>query len=411
MVTVQTVFKLWTKATQRTTIVSRKTKGRFASSGRLIRRLTHFFENFGEIAMKAWKTLVTLTGALALSSLATACGSDDDSGDGDGDVGDGDTGDGDTGDGDTGDGDTGDGDTGDGDMGGEGGGATCSSILEIAAATEELSSLVAAVEAAGIGSALERSDLTVFAPTNDAFADLLDGLGLEFSDLTADNLIPILTYHVAGSEVPSSAAISVAGMEDNTFATLGGTITLDLDGDDLVIDADEASATVVMADIEACNGVVHVVDAVLLPSITDIVVSQENFSGLETLIGSSDTDPTNVAVALDGPSGEGAWTLFAPNNDGVQDLIDADLGLSAEQVTTALLYHAYASESAVAAASVSTGTLTMAGGEDLDVDVDGGVTLNDATDIDKSVTTTDIYASNGIIHVIDGVLVPPSLVE
>src|SRR5690606_23687717 len=164
-------------------------------------------------------------------------------------------------------------------------------------------------------------------------------------------------------------------------------------------------------DIAACNGIVHVVDAVMLPSITDIVVSQERFSGLVTLIGASETDPTNVAVALDGPAPDGAWTLFAPENDAVQDLLDLDLGLTPAQVTTALLYHAYSAEAAVTAAiarSLDT-DITTAGGEELGVVGGDGVALFDATDASKSVIVTDIYASNGIIHVIDGVLIPPSL--
>ena len=394
--------------------------------------------------MKAIRTLITLTSCAVLTlGGAAACGGDDDStgdgdgdtvGDGDGDVtgdGDGDvTGDGDgdvTGDGDgdvTGDGDgdvTGDGDgdvtgDGDGDTGGTGGEAACLTILEAAAATEDLSSLVAAVQAAGIADSLMGEDLTVFAPTNDAFSDLLDALGLEFGDLTADNLIPILTYHVADSVVDSTTALAVAGSDENTFGTIGGTITLDVEDDSLVIDTDEAAATVVTADIQACNGVVHIIDQVLLPSITDIVVSQERFSGLETLIGLSETDPTNVAVALDGASADGAWTLFAPDNDAVQALIDADLGLTSANVTTALLYHAYSSEAAVGAATalsldtVASGTpIATAGGEPLDVVGGEGVTLIDGTDAEVSVIVTDIYAANGIIHVIDGVLIPPSL--
>lgn len=394
--------------------------------------------------MKAIRTIMTLTSCAFLALATTAaCGGDDDStGDGDGDtVGDGDgdvTGDGDgdvvgdgDGDGDVvgdgdGDGDVvgdGDGDVvgdgdgdGDGDTGGVGGGESCLTILETAAATEDLSSLVAAVQAAGIADSLTGNNLTVFAPTNAAFAELLDALDLEFGDLTADNLIPILTYHVAASEVDSATALTVAGSEENTFTTLGGTITLDIEDDSLVIDTAEAGATVVMPDVEACNGVVHVIDKVLLPSITDIVVSQERFSGLETLIGLSETDPTNVAAALDGPSADGAWTLFAPDNDAVQALVDANLGLSGANVTTALLYHAYSSETAVDAATaltldtVESGTpITTAGGEELDVVGGEGVTLIDGLDSEISVTVTDIYASNGIIHVIDGVLIPPSL--
>src|SRR5690606_19323350 len=159
------------------------------------------------------------------------------------------------------------------------------------------------------------------------------------------------------------------------------------------------------------NGIVHVVDAVMLPSITDIVVSQERFSGLLTLIGASETDPTDVAAALDGAAPDGAWTLFAPDNDAVQALLDLELGLSAAQVTTALLYHAYSAEAAVTAAIALTldTDIVTAGGEELGVVGGEGVTLSDATDTPKSVTVADIYASNGIIHVIDGVLIPPSL--
>lgn len=361
--------------------------------------------------MRLIQHIIPLASVLCLGLGAVACSSDDDdmpaegtggtSGDGDGD-------------GDATGGMSGDGD-GDATGGAGGNGEDCSTILEAAAATPELSSLVAAVQAAGLEEALAGDDLTVFAPTNDAFAALLTALELDFSDLTADNLTPILTYHVATSVVDSTAAIAVAGSDDNTFGTLGGTITLDIVDEQLVLDKDEFAGTVVTADIAACNGIVHVIDGVIVPSIADIVTTQESFSGLNTLLGlaqSSDViaDVLNgPATAVDDQLAPGGFTLFAPTNDAVAAISPVP---GAGALDDILQYHVLAGDTAVDAATALTltnATVTMVNGDDATVNGGDSVVVSGTGESEGTVTIADIYAANGIIHQIDGVLLPTSV--
>ncbi|MGD2060992.1 MAG: fasciclin domain-containing protein [Acidimicrobiia bacterium] len=141
-------------------------------------------------------------------------------------------------------------------------------IVDLAASNDDFSTLVAAVEAAGLTDALADPDatLTVFAPTNEAFAAALEALGLTAEELLADTetLTAILTYHVLG-EVVTSADIAAAGTEEIPVETLSGEELVVTVGDDGTVGFADQTATVTMADIEASNGVIHAIDAVLLP--------------------------------------------------------------------------------------------------------------------------------------------------
>lgn len=141
-------------------------------------------------------------------------------------------------------------------------------IVDVAAGNEDFSTLVAAVQAAGLEDALAdpEATLTVFAPTNAAFEAALAALGLTAEELLADTetLTTILTYHVIG-EVVTSSDIAGAGVEEIPVEPLSGeplTVTV---GDDGTVGFADQTAVVTMADIEASNGVIHVIDAVLLP--------------------------------------------------------------------------------------------------------------------------------------------------
>ena len=146
--------------------------------------------------------------------------------------------------------------------------AELGTIVDIAAGDENFSTLVAAVEAAGLTDALADPDatLTVFAPTNDAFAAALDSLGLTADDLLADTetLTSILTYHVLGSVV-TSGDIAAAGTEEIPVETLSGAELVIVVGDAGNVSFKDQSSNVITADIEASNGVIHVIDGVLLP--------------------------------------------------------------------------------------------------------------------------------------------------
>jgi uncharacterized surface protein with fasciclin (FAS1) repeats len=141
-------------------------------------------------------------------------------------------------------------------------------VLDIAAGNEDFSTLAAAVEAAGLQEALSdpAATLTVFAPTNEAFDAALASLGVTAEELLADKetLTSILTYHVLGTTV-TSTDITSAGVEEIPVDTLSGEELVAVIGEDGTVGFANQAATVTAADIEASNGVVHAVDAVLLP--------------------------------------------------------------------------------------------------------------------------------------------------
>ncbi|MFU8813353.1 MAG: fasciclin domain-containing protein [Balneolaceae bacterium] len=136
-------------------------------------------------------------------------------------------------------------------------------IVSLAADTDQLSTLVAAVEAAGLVETLKGDGpFTVFAPTNEAFAALPEGtVESLLLEENRDQLIQILTYHVIAGEVESGDLSD--GMTAETVE--GSSVSITINGDGVMVD----KANVVAADIEASNGVVHLIDAVILPGVNE----------------------------------------------------------------------------------------------------------------------------------------------
>ncbi len=135
-------------------------------------------------------------------------------------------------------------------------------IVETASAAGDFTTLVAAVEAAGLVETLQgEGPYTVFAPTDEAFAAALEDLGLTAEELLADTetLTSILTYHVVEGEVPAADVVTLDGEEVPTVN--GATVEIGVDGETVTVN----DATVVATDIFATNGVIHVIDGVLLP--------------------------------------------------------------------------------------------------------------------------------------------------
>ena len=280
-------------------------------------------------------------------------------------------------------------------------------VVDLATYSDDLSSLVAAVTKANLVETLSGDGpFTVFAPTNEAFDALFTALGISgLNDLTAEALTPILTYHVVGGNVLSSE------LKSGMVPTVSGD-SLDIAvGSDVVING---NVKVTIADIQGTNGVIHVIDAVLLPqaeqsnTIADIAASDSNFSILvEALTKAGLVD----AVA----NKDASLTVFAPTNDAFTALL-SDLGASSlddipvDQLTNILLYHVLGSK--VMSTDLSTGYFpTLATYSDnnisMYVNVDNGVTINKNT----TVTTADIEADNGVIHVVDHVILPPTVVD
>lgn len=287
------------------------------------------------------------------------------------------------------------------------------SIVDIAVNDGRFDTLVAAVVAADLADALSGGEWTVFAPTDAAFAKLgLDADNIADSFSKAE-LTDILLYHVLTSEVTSSKAKTMLG--DITMAN-GRLAGLKYFDGTLWVNDD---SKVIIADVIASNGVIHAVDTVILPpwprtaedagsgsddaaaagSIVDIAINDGRFTTLVAAVVAAD-----LADALSG----GEWTVFAPT-----DAAFAKLGLDADNIadsftkaelTDILLYHALDSEVTSEKAKTLLGDVTMANGQQAGLKYfDGSLWVND----DSRVIIPDIIASNGVIHVVDTVILGP----
>lgn len=281
------------------------------------------------------------------------------------------------------------------------------SIVDVAVANEDLSILVTALQRVGLDDDLDGDgSYTVFAPTNDAFLALLDELGASsLDDVSDSDLTDILLYHVLSGENTSSM------IESGYYSTLSAS-GIDGYGLSLFVDMDDAMinnrASIAQTDIDADNGVIHIIDKVILPmSITDHAMANSEFSALVAAVSKAE-----LVETLD--DAEGMYTVFAPTNDALATFLEEnDLTLeelSKEDLTPILLYHVL--NDAVTSSMVESGyvgTLSTAFDNNisLKVDVEEGVMLNS----EANVIATNVIATNGIIHVIDKVITPPSIVD
>ena len=273
-------------------------------------------------------------------------------------------------------------------------------VVDIIVNSEDHTLLEAAVGAAGLVDALSgEGPFTVFAPTDAAVVALTEALEITAEDLLAlPNLGDILQYHVVGAE--AYAADLTDGQMIETL--IGEDVTVSITADGVFIN----DAQVVVADLAADNGVVHVIDAVLLPptpettTVVDIIVNSEDHTLLEAAVG--------AAGLVDALSGEGPFTVFAPTDAAFEALMEA-LEVTAEQLLAypgladVLQYHVVGAEAY--AADLSDGQMieTLLG-EDVTVSITAdGVFINNA-----QVIVADLAADNGVVHVIDAVLVPPT---
>lgn len=273
-------------------------------------------------------------------------------------------------------------------------------ILEAAAATDDLSTLVTAVEASSQGvqdTLASAGPLTIFAPVNSAFAAIDEGeLGALLADQEAlDN---VLTYHAAigqtlAGDLSDGQKISMANGAELTVSIDSGNVAL--------VDGMGNAANVVGTDIRVLNGVVHLIDGVLMPrSASNIVETASSAGVFGTLLGAA------TATGLDSALAEAdGLTVFAPT-DAAFAALGVDLGpVSDAVISNILLSHVVSGEFASGDVMGAT-SLTSLANTPLTVDASaltvGGAALS---------SNLDVYASNGIVHVMDAVIVPPTIVE
>ena len=281
-----------------------------------------------------------------------------------------------------------------------------SDIVDTAVNAGTFTTLAKALDAAGLIDTLKGpGPFTVFAPTDAAFAKLPAGT-LDSLLADPDKLRAVLTYHVVSGKVTAADAARLASAmtvegEDVAISTSNGTVHV-------------GGATVTTPDVMASNGVIHVIDSVLLPpsfaatpqvapnstsDIVDTAVSAGQFTTLATAL--------DAAGLIDTLKGPGPFTVFAPTDAAFAKLPAGTLdSLLADPDTlrSVLTYHVLPGR-VTAADAANLQSATTVEGEDVSITAnDGAVQIDDA-----NVTQPDVVASNGIIHVIDTVILPPSI--
>ena len=275
-----------------------------------------------------------------------------------------------------------------------------SDIVDTAVQAGTFSTLAAALDAAGLVDALKGDGpFTVFAPTDEAFAKLPSGT-VE-SLLLPENreqLTAILTYHVIPARVSASRVSRLSSAE--TLA--GQLVDVSVENGGIRID----NANVVTADVRASNGVIHVIDEVLIPEDMSIVGVAERAGTFQTLLAAAEAAGLAGALSEGGP-----FTVFAPTDEafgrlpaGTVEGLLAEEGL--ETLRQILQYHVVEGR-VFSNDALSSGRARTLARERVRFAFEGGqLRVNDA-----SVVAADIDASNGVVHVIDNVLLPEDVVN
>jgi uncharacterized surface protein with fasciclin (FAS1) repeats len=277
-------------------------------------------------------------------------------------------------------------------------------VVALAQATPSLSILVEAVVAADLAGALSAPGaITVFAPTNDAFAALLDELQVTKAELLANKplLEAVLGYHVLGAkvlkaQVPAGKAITTSQ---------GGIFKVDAVGADLVItDGRNRTARITATDVPASNGVVHLIDRVILPADKTIVETAQALPQFSILV-----EAVVAAGLVADLSAAGPFTVFAPTNDAFAALLD-ELQVTKAQLLadTALLgavlgYHVLPARALKADVVPGVQPATLQGQT---FSIDATLRITDQRTRTAGIVATDVLASNGVIHVVDKVILP-----
>jgi len=268
----------------------------------------------------------------------------------------------------------------------------------------QFSTLLAALERTGLDEVLsEMGSYTIFAPTNDAF----DALVVSVDDIEEDALRNLLLYHViptgiAAADIPGGMSyqqtLDADGPEDSQLS-----LVINNEGDSVMINN---SAKVTATDVFASNGVVHAIDMVLSPqSLVDFVVQSDMLDSLEQAVIAAGLLPT---LNMDGP-----FTVFAPINSAFTAASDTIATLTPEQIEEVLTYHVVIGSNVTSDELVNAQFINGAAGEGIEVIIEQDQDGNDMAPVlmnpDSSRVNfiiTDIQGTNGVLHLIDGVLLP-----
>ena len=295
-------------------------------------------------------------------------------------------------------------------------------VVDFAVADNTFSTLVAAltrsdltfdyVAALSTPNGTSPAPFTVFAPTNAAFGDLLAELGASgLSDIDEPTLKATLDLHaVAGANVLAAGLI-----DDMPIGTLGGEITANVTGGATLTDSNGRISNIVVTDVQAANGVIHVIDKVVLPKLPENLVSTAyNTPELSILF-----DAIQAAGLAEALSGSDPLTVLAPTNDAFAAfLVDNNFGslgdIPTDVLTQVLLNHVIggsimSTDLTSAGSGYASTEATGAGGNKMSLyyDTASGVTFNGIS----TVSTPDVEATNGVVHIVDAVIGLPTIVD
>jgi len=268
-------------------------------------------------------------------------------------------------------------------------------IVDTAVGAGSFKTLVAAVKAAGLVETLKgKGPFTVFAPTDEAFAKLPKGtVEALLKPENKAKLQAILTYHVVAGKVMAADVVKLTGAttvqgQKIDIAVVDGKVSVD-------------AATVVKTDIACSNGVIHVIDSVILPADKDIIDTAAGNEGFSTLVAA-----VKAAGLVETLKGKGPFTVFAPTNEAfaklpegtVADLLKPE---NKDKLIAILTYHVVPAK-VLASDVVKLTDAKTVNGKSVTIKVSEGNVMLDGA----KVIATDIETSNGVIHVIDSVILP-----
>lgn len=268
-------------------------------------------------------------------------------------------------------------------------------IVDTAVGAGSFNTLVAAVKAAGLVDALKGDGpLTVFAPTDEAFKKLPKGtVETLLKPENKDMLIAVLTYHVVKGKVGSGDVVKL----DSAASLQGSKIGIKVADGNVMLNE---KCKVIKTDIGCSNGVIHVIDEVILPpgDIVDTAVGAKSFTTLVAAV--------KAAGLVETLKGKGPFTVFAPNDAAFKKIDEATIAslLKPEnkgKLTSILTYHVVPGR-VYAADVVKLKSAKTVNGSEVTIKVDNGTVMVDGA----KVLATDIDCGNGVIHVIDSVIMP-----
>ena len=290
-------------------------------------------------------------------------------------------------------------------------GTPTNDIMNVLSVDPDYSLLVAALEQTNLDQVLSSpGPFTLFAPDNSSMQAFLASAGYtSLADVPADVLGDVLTYHVLGAAVESSdlenfyVTTANAALPGNN--QVGTSMYINVDNGVVI----NGNASVTNADIVADNGIIHEVDQVIeLPTVVTFALADPNFTSLTTAL----TTPGLPTDFVDVLTGDGPFTVFAPTNAAFEALIDSDdnwnspSDIPSNVLDLVLKYHVTDAGNVRSTDLTDGMTVNTLAAEDFTIDLSGDVPVINAGNNTANIVATDVQAKNGVIHVIDTVLLP-----